>query len=84
MSDLPVGTNVLMRGTDSDMPTLVIYPYGSGLVFMTGQPLEHAYTYGNTMGAILPRLIKLILGEEITGNEGPAGTKNKSSIDSHK
>lgn len=83
ISNLPAGANILMRGTDSDQPTLVIYPYGSGLVFMTGQPLEHAYTYGTTMGTMLPRLVKLILGEEITGDEGPAGTK-KSVIDSHK
>ncbi len=74
LTNLPDETNILMSGSDSGEPTLVIYPYGGGLVFMTGQPLEHAYSEGNTMGTILPRLIKLILGEEITGDEGPAAT----------
>ena len=77
MTNLAEGTNILMKGTDSDGATLITYPYGGGLVFMTGQPLEHAYTYGNTMGAILPRLVKLILGQEITGDEfPPAATKS--------
>ncbi|MDD3802806.1 MAG: hypothetical protein PHW02_00275 [bacterium] len=61
---LPAGTNVLMNGSDSDQPTLVVYPHGAGIVFMTGQPLEHAYIYNpESMGLILPRLVKLVLGK---------------------
>jgi len=65
-TNLPEGTLVLMNGTDSNSPTLVIYPYGAGIVFMTGQPLEHGYAYGYDIGELLPRLVKLILGRDIT------------------
>ena len=82
LTNLPDETNILMTGTSSGEPTLVIYPYGGGLVFMTGQPFEHAYTHGYSMGTILPRLIKLILGEEITGNETTGGGETKSIVKS--
>lgn len=66
-TSLPDGLNELMRGTDSGEPTLVVYPYGAGIVFMTGQPLEHAYIYNPTsMGMILPNFVKLVLGKDIT------------------
>lgn len=61
---MPEGANVLMNGSDSDEPTLVVYSHGAGIVFMTGQPLEHAYIYNpESMGLILPRLVKLVLGK---------------------
>ncbi|MGE3062141.1 MAG: hypothetical protein AB7T10_00695 [bacterium] len=63
-TNLPASANILMNGSDSDEPTLVVYPYGAGIVFMTGQPLEHAYVYeSESMGLILPRLVKLVLGK---------------------
>ncbi|HAV91597.1 TPA: hypothetical protein DCW38_00185 [candidate division WOR-3 bacterium] len=64
LTNLPASTNILMNGSDSNEPTLVVYPYGAGIVFMTGQPLEHAYVYQpDSMGLILPRLVKLVLGK---------------------
>ncbi len=62
-TDLPADALVLMTGQESGEPTLVTYSCGAGLVFMTGQPLEFHYANDQTMKAVLPGLVKMVLGK---------------------
>lgn len=45
-STLPKGTNIILRSSDSHMPTLVEYSYGSGHVIASALTWEHNYIYG--------------------------------------
>jgi len=68
-SNLPEGAQVFTYGVLTQKPTLVLYPYGLGWVLVTGQPLEYCYDRldrGQTVGLLLPRVVKFILGKEIT------------------
>jgi hypothetical protein len=62
-TNLPADALVLMTGQDNGEPTLITYPHGAGLVFMTGQPLEFHYANQQAMAVVLPGLVKMILGK---------------------
>jgi len=53
------------------LPTLISYSHGLGWVLMTGQPLEHAWTYGWSIAALLPRVVRFILGLDPQGRLVP-------------
>lgn len=44
---LPKGSRVILRGKNSNKPTLVEYPVGNGKVIASGLTWEHSYAYGN-------------------------------------
>lgn len=56
-STLPAGSNILVRSTKTDNPTLVEYPLGNGRVIASGLTWEHSYEYKNNYaGAIMDDL----------------------------
>ncbi len=59
------------------LPTLISYSYGFGWVVMTGQPLEHAWTYGYNIAALLPRVVRFALGLDPQGKLIPVN-RNES------
>lgn len=61
-TNLPEDVLVLMTGQESGEPTLVSYPSGAGLVFMTGQPLEYHCANEEPMEVVLPGLVNMVLG----------------------
>jgi len=67
-SNLPEGAQIFTYGVQTQKPTLVLYSYGLGWVLVTGQPLEYCYERlpEQTVGLLLPRIVKFILGKEIT------------------
>ncbi len=44
-STLPQGSKVILRGKNTNAPTLVEYPYGQGNVILSGLTWEYAYEY---------------------------------------
>ena len=60
-SNLVEGTTVYTTDQNG-VATLIEYKYGLGWVIATGQPLEHGYANGNTMGVIYPKLYNYVLG----------------------
>ncbi|APF19664.1 hypothetical protein Calab_0127 [Caldithrix abyssi DSM 13497] len=44
--------------------TLIEYQFGDGFMLVTGQPLEHAYFHGYSIGELLPRVVAYVLGVE--------------------
>ena len=59
--NLPVGTTIYTTDTNGKA-TLVEYKHGLGWVILTGQPLEHGYENGLTIGTIYPKLYNYVLG----------------------
>lgn len=53
---------------DTIRPTLMLYQYGSGLVLLSSQPLEYAYSFGtgiNNVGLLLPRILGFLVDKRI-------------------
>lgn len=46
-ASLPSGSNVILRSTDNNLPTLVEYPVGNGYIIASGLTWEHGYAYYN-------------------------------------
>jgi hypothetical protein len=57
-SSLPAGSNVIIRGSDSNQPTLVEYPLGNGSVIATGQTWEYSWVNGYSFAGVYDDLIK--------------------------
>lgn len=51
--NLPAGANVIARGQNSGLPTLVEYALGAGRVLAFGQTLEYGWQFGQDPGRIL-------------------------------
>ena len=47
---LPNGSNVILRGSKNNAPTLVEYPYGKGHIIASGLTWEHNYSNYNRFG----------------------------------
>ncbi len=62
-SDLPEGV-VVYTVDSNDNPTLIEYQFGNGFILVTGQPLEHAFFHGYSMGGLFPRVVAYVLGIE--------------------
>jgi len=72
--DLPPGTTVFTVN-QSNRPTLIEYDYGFGHIVATGQPFEAAWAWGvdvYTLGLILPRIVKYVMGIDPSEHEGAA------------
>ncbi|MCD5383746.1 hypothetical protein LR066_03180 [candidate division WOR-3 bacterium] len=50
----------ILTMTSDSLPTLLLYPYGSGLVLLSTQPLEYAYKEGDEIGILLPRILEFL------------------------
>jgi hypothetical protein len=51
--NLPAGTNIIVRGQDSQLPALVEYDFGAGRVLAIGQTVEFGWQFGQDAGRIL-------------------------------
>ena len=47
---LPNGSNIILRGSKNNAPTLVEYPYGKGHIIASGLTWEHNYSNYNRFG----------------------------------
>lgn len=67
-TDCPPFAQVLTVTPDTvERPTLLLYQYGSGLVLLSSQPLEYAYSNGtgeDNIGILLPRILGFLCDDD--------------------
>lgn len=81
-STLPMGSNVIIRGTDDKRPTLVEYTYGNGTVIASGLTWEYYYGSSGTFSSkSFKDLVVYALSENSNVTSIPVLTTNPDTVE---
>ena len=66
IQNLPANAISITKGEFNKLPTTIEYKLGGGKIIATGMPWEYGFTYGQSMGVMLPNSVEYLLENSIS------------------